>query len=196
MITKPGECVSVDKLESPTPGLIAQLKGIPTKMRYKVATIFVDHYSRLSYVHLQKTTNAEETIQAKAAFEQYARTHGVKILHYHADNGRFADNKFRASINNTQGQSLSFCGVNAHFQNGVAERRIRELQEHARTMLIHANSRWPSAINTNLWPYALRMANDIMNSTPNLKTGKIPLNVFSNSTIATNPKHWFPFGCP
>ena len=52
-ITHPGQCVSVDQLESSTPGLIAQMRGIPTKARYKVATVFVDHFSGLSYVHLQ-----------------------------------------------------------------------------------------------------------------------------------------------
>ena len=120
----------------------------------------------------------------------------MTVLHYHADNGRFADNKFRQAVNQVRGQTLSFCGVNAHFQNGVAERRIRELQDHARTMLIHSSKRWPTAINTHLWPYALRMANDIMNATPNLKTGGVPLNVFAGSGIASNPKHWYPIGCP
>ena len=196
LITKPGQCVSIDQLESTTPGLIAQLKGIPTKMRYKVATIYVDHHSRLSFVYLQKTTNAEETVAAKDAFERYAASHGVLVAHYHADNGRFADNKFKKSIEQSRGQTLSFCGVNAHFQNGVAERRIRELQDHARTILIHANTRWPMAINTHLWPYAIRVANDVLNSTPNLKTGNTPLNVFAGSTVATNPKHWYPLGCP
>jgi hypothetical protein len=110
-------------------------------------------------------------VRAKEEFERYAASHGVTVRHYHADNGRFADNKFRQAVA-SRGQTLSFCGVNAHFQNGIAERRIRELQEHARTMLIHANKRWPSAITTNLWPYAVRMANDILNATPNLKTGQ------------------------
>jgi hypothetical protein len=41
------------------------------------------------------------------------------------------------------GQTITFCGVNAHFQNAVAERRIRALQDQARTMLIHAQHRWP-----------------------------------------------------
>ena len=194
-ITKPGECVSIDQLESSTPGLIAQLRGMPTKLRYRVATVFVDHYSRLSYVHLQKSTSAEETIQAKEAFERFAASHGTKVLHYHADNGIFADNKFKEHVFRN-GQTLSFCGVNAHFQNGIAERKIRELQEHARTMLIHANRRWPSAVNTNLWPYALRMANDILNATPSVKGEEAPLNLFAQTTIATNPKHWYPFGCP
>ena len=62
--------MSIDQLESTTPGLIGQLKGIPTKLRYKVATVFVDHFSRLSFVHLQKTTSADETVLAKEAFER------------------------------------------------------------------------------------------------------------------------------
>jgi hypothetical protein len=195
VITQPGECVSIDQLESTTPGLIGQLRGTPTKARYQVATIFVDHATRFGYVHLQKSTSAEDTIQAKVAFEQQAANSGVKILHYHADNGIFADNKFRKAVADA-GQTLTFCGVNAHFQNGVAERRIRELQNHARTMLIHASNRWPSAITTNLWPYALRMANDILNDTPNLVTSKIPTNHFTRSNIAVNPKHYHTFGCP
>ena len=35
-------------------GFIAQLKGNLTKRRYKYATVFVDQYSDLSYVYLQK----------------------------------------------------------------------------------------------------------------------------------------------
>jgi hypothetical protein len=31
---------------------------------------------------------------------------------------------------------------------------------------------------------------------PNLKTGNTPLNVFAGSNLATNPKHWYPLGCP
>ena len=42
----PGECVSVDQMESTCPGIIAQLKGIPTKHRYRHVTVFVDHYTR------------------------------------------------------------------------------------------------------------------------------------------------------
>jgi hypothetical protein len=156
VLTRPGQCVSIDQLESTTPGLIAQLKGTPTTKRYKAATVFVDHYSRLSYVHLQKTTNADETIDAKESFERFARAHDIMVQHYHADNGRFADNKFREAVRQ-KGQTLTFCGVNAHFQNGVAERRIRELQDHARTMLIHANRRWPKAVDAGHMLYVWRM---------------------------------------
>jgi hypothetical protein len=96
----PGMCVSVDQLESPLPGFVGLLKGTLTRKRYKVATIFVDHFSDLSLVHLQSTTNIEDTLQAKHDFESYASTFGVSIQHYHANNGPFADNAWRQDILN------------------------------------------------------------------------------------------------
>jgi hypothetical protein len=78
-IRKPGQVVSVDQMVSQTPGLVAQMSGFLTKKRYKVATVFVDHYSNLSYVHLQCTTSAKETLEAKEAFERYAEQSGVTV---------------------------------------------------------------------------------------------------------------------
>ncbi|KAI2498353.1 hypothetical protein MHU86_16164 [Fragilaria crotonensis] len=114
-----------------------------------------------------KSTNADETLEAKLAFERYASKFKVQVKSYQADNGRFAENKFMAAVKEA-GQTITFCGVNAHFQNAVAERRIRTLQDQARTMLIHAQHRWPKAIDAHLWPYALRVANEIHNSTPTI----------------------------
>ena len=51
--TKPEECVSVDQMTSTELGFVAQLKGKVTKKRYCCATVFVNHYSRLRYVHPQ-----------------------------------------------------------------------------------------------------------------------------------------------
>jgi hypothetical protein len=141
----PGECISVDQLESTLPGFVAHLKGKLTRKRYKAATVFVDHKSRLSYIHLQESLTSKETVEAKHAFEAFARSFGIRIMHYHADNGRFADNLFLKDVA-TSGQTISFCGVNAHFQNGIAEKMIRDLQESARKQLLHAKSRWPTAI--------------------------------------------------
>jgi hypothetical protein len=121
--TSPGHCVSIDQFESPVPGMIAHVKGKPTTARYKCGTVFVDHYSDVTYVHFQKSTSATETIEAKEAFERWSESNGVKIKHYHADNGRFAENAFMNHIDKSN-QTISFCGVNAHFQNGRAERRI------------------------------------------------------------------------
>jgi transposase InsO family protein len=169
--------------------------GIPTNKLYKYATIFVDHYRRLGFIYLQQQLTSEETVNAKKAFKTYAATYGVKILHYHADNGRFADKAFRQAISE-KGQTISFCGINAHWQNGVAERRIRELQENANTMLLYAQRRWPDAINKHLWPYMLRMANNIHNNVPIKDEKDSPLEKFSGTKIAPHLRHFHHFGCP
>ncbi len=66
------------------------------------------------------------------------------------------------------------------------------------TMLIHAHHRWPSTITPNLWPYALRMANDTINVMPNLKfkDAWTPIKSFTGTKVASNPKHWHSFRCP
>ncbi len=46
-VTRPGECVSVDQMQSTQIGFVAQMKGKLTRQRYTAATIFVDHFSRL-----------------------------------------------------------------------------------------------------------------------------------------------------
>ena len=191
----PGDCVSVDLLESTTPGFIAQLKGGLTKQRYRAATVFVDHASRLGYVFLQKSLTSAETVQAKQAFEAFALSHGVSIKHYHCDNGRFADNEFIQAITESK-QTISYSGVNAHFQNGIAEKRIRDLQERARKQLLHAKSRWPSAIELNLWPYALRNANHLMATLPDNEDGSCPLERFTGSNVSPCIKSNHTFGCP
>jgi len=123
-VNKPGQCVSMDQMESRTPGFIGVLRGFLLKQRYTCATIFVDHYSDLTYTHLQRSTNMEHTLEAKRAFQAYTRRNGVNILHYHSDNGRFADKKFLQALAD-EDQTISFCAANAHFQNGKAEKRIR-----------------------------------------------------------------------
>jgi hypothetical protein len=92
--TKPGECILVGQMMSTEVGFFAQLKGKLTRKHYKCATVFVNHYSHLCFVHLQLDNKSNKTLAAKLAFEQYAAEHGVKVLHYHCDNGCFYDNAF------------------------------------------------------------------------------------------------------
>jgi hypothetical protein len=93
-------------------GFVAQLKGRLTKGRYRrVATIFVDHYSQIGYVHLQKDATSKETLKAKQPFELYARERGVKIKHYH---GCFIDNAWKEGLEQ-ENQGITYCGVNTHW---------------------------------------------------------------------------------
>ena len=123
--TKHGEVVFVDTMQSNELGFIAQAKGTLTTHRYKYATIFVDvdHFSHLRFIHLHCSNTSAEIVQAKQAFERFSYDHGVSIKQYHCDNGRFADKSFIAACK-AKGQCISYCGVNAHIQNGITERQL------------------------------------------------------------------------
>jgi hypothetical protein len=159
--------VSVDQLEPSIPGFIGQMTGRLTNQCIVASTVYVDHASDLSYDYLQTSMTSEETLKSKLAFEKFAASHGVNIKHYHAGNERFKDKLFSKSIEE-KGQTISFCGVGAHHQNGIAEKRIGDLQGRATTLLLHAQRRWPDAINTHLWTYAIRAANDSRNYAPKM----------------------------
>jgi hypothetical protein len=73
----------------------------------------------LSFVHLEKSATAEGTIEGKRAFEEYAANRGVMIHNYHADNGIFRAHKWVDTCK-SKGQGLTFAGVNAQHQNGMA----------------------------------------------------------------------------
>ncbi len=81
--TKLGETVSVNQMVSTEVGFFAQLKGQLTKKRYCCCTIFVNHYSRLRFVHHQVDDSSMETLTAKLAFKKFAAKQGVRISHYH-----------------------------------------------------------------------------------------------------------------
>jgi hypothetical protein len=206
----PGQVVSMDQLISPTPGFVPIHRGLPTNARYEGATVFVDHFSDFTYVHLMTKMDGDATVAAKLEFERVLNSYGVRVKHYHADNGLFDTKVFKASISKA-GQTLSFCGVNAHHQNGKAENRIKDVTENARTALLHAAHRWPKAIHASLWPAALKNYVNLRNSLPTKYTAaekkgrKIvqpatfvdsPLSLLSGTEVEPNLEHFHPFGSP
>jgi hypothetical protein len=92
-------------------------------------------------------------------------------------------------------QSITFYGFNAHFQNGIAEKIIRDLQEPARKQLLHANAIWPAASNTNLWTHTFRNTQHMRNLLPDSNDGTCPSERFSGVEVAPNLKENHTFGC-
>jgi hypothetical protein len=80
----------------------------------------------------------------------------------------------------SQPPMTTFCGVNAHFQNGIAERVIGDLLESARKQLLDARACWPAVVHFALWPYALRNAALLHNSLPVLEDGTSRLDIQLN----------------
>ena len=176
---RPGECVSVDHMVSTQQGFYTQSKGKLIIKRYRATSVFVDHFSRLQFVHLMQDLSSNKMVKAKLAFECFTTKHGVAIKHYHCDNGRFADNAFKLSCKQEQ-QQLTFCGVNAHCQNGIAEQAIGDLSKSAQKQLLHARHWWPAAVHVTLWPYGLCNAALLHNGLLTLKDGTSQLELFSS----------------
>ena len=95
-------------------------------MQINGATLFVDHYSDNVYVFLMRDLTLDKTILAKQAYERFLSNLGVTSKAYHADNGCFADKGFRDECTSCH-QVITFCGIGGYHQNGIAERKIKEL---------------------------------------------------------------------
>ena len=191
----PGKCVSMDQLISTQPGLIPQFWGHLTRDRIWAANVAVDHFTNVIKVALMKTTSQAETLDAKLATEKFFKDHGYDIERWHADNGRYAEVDFRDAVKE-QDQSIKYCGVGAHHQNGIVEAAIKRLTLRARTLLLHAKRYWPEAITTMFWPYALLAACDAHNNWSVDENGKTPMMKLLNLTIFPEMKFEHTFGCP
>jgi hypothetical protein len=107
------------------------------------------------------TTN--ETLLAKLAFEKLCAKTDCSVKYYQADNGQFSDNEFLATCNNVN-QTIEFCGVGAHHQNGIAKNRSKQQTQTARVLLLHGMRMWPQMADHIFWPFAIKAAAKRMKS--------------------------------
>jgi hypothetical protein len=99
----------------------------------------------------------EETLLAKSSFEWHASEGGVTIHSYCTDNGHFANSGFQQAIKDAK-QTITFCAVGTHHQNGIVERHIKELTLITCALLLPAKSQWPDYVTRMMWPLALKEA--------------------------------------
>lgn len=190
-----GANTSTDQMISPYGGLIPQLKGRLMRAKYYGATIFVDHHTDFTYVHLMRDTTGESTLEAKNAYERLMRRYGHKVLAYHADNGRYSENLFVGDIRD-KGQTITYCGVGSHHQNGISERRIKTLGEDATTSLAHGQHMWPEVVTKSFWPFAYKAACRTRNKFKLDTNGLSPEEKLAGVKSKRSVKHEHPLFCP
>jgi hypothetical protein len=168
---EPGECVSIDQYKCTTPGRLPTSYGKEQdSRRYTGGTIFVDHATSFVFINNQISAAAGETIQGKHKFEKFLDSFGVKVKSFRADNHPFNAQLFQDDLE-IQQQDITFSGVGAHFQNGVAERAQQTITYWARAMMMHQLLHWPDQFDPKLWPFALEQAAHLWNNMP--KQGSI-----------------------
>ena len=194
----PGDCVSTDQYVCKQPGRLSHTYGKEDEsLKYNGGTIYMDHGSRYVYLRNQISLAIGETLQGKHDFEGFAKTHGVKIKNIRADNKPFGSKEFLLDLK-LQDQEITFSGVGAHHENGVAERTLRTISSWARAMLMHQCLHWPSQFNVNLWPFAMEHAVYLWNNIPQMSHGLTPEEVFTgcktpNHDALLQARVW---GCP
>ena len=182
-------------LESPQVGFIAHMEVRLTKKRYRNATVFVDHFSYLKYVHCMSEITSEETIYAKKSFERHAADFNLRVENYQCKNGLFSDNAFVQPCKGMV-QGITYYGENTHSQNRRAEKSIRDPQTMARKIIRHAKGRWPEAIHLSMWRYALQMSVHVHNNFPNDADASSFLEAFARISVSPKSIHYHTFGFP
>jgi hypothetical protein len=182
----PGDGTSVDQIVLVQPGLIPQMAGFFASDWIWGTTIFCNHFSNFVYVHLMWNFTLEETLQAKRAYEKVLAQAGRRAKHYHADNGRSSDRSLHQDVDD-KGQSISFCGVGAHHQNGIIENRNKQLTLGARTLLMHGIRHWPQMVDTMFWPFAIKAMADRLNSLHMDDNGNTPESIMFEVNLDSIP---------
>jgi hypothetical protein len=164
---------------SATHGRLGHTKGKEAKSKqYTGGTLFVDHATQYVHCTHQVSLRVGETLKAKNSFEGWAKESGHKISHYHADNAPFRSAEFVHDCT-IKGQTMSYSGVGAHHQNGVAERSIQTITSWARAMMLHSIIHWPGEARLELWPMAMDQAIYLWNNSPKRGSRMAPTEVFT-----------------
>ena len=79
------------------------------------------------------------------------------MVAYKGDNGVYKSKAFKDDLVR-RGQTMTYSGVGAHAQNGVAERGIPTVVNSFRTMMLHQALLWSEHFDMRLWPFALSYA--------------------------------------
>ena len=156
----------------------------------KYFILFIDNYTRMTWVYFLKVKRHEETLEAFQVFKATAeKTSGHLIHHFRCDNGGSEyDNRFFLEFQSAEGISYEPAAPYTQNQNGVSERKILTLVKRARTMLLEAS------LPERFWADAVATVVYILNRSPTKAiTGKTPFEAW----FGRQPKlaHLRRFGC-
>jgi hypothetical protein len=131
-----------------------------------------------------------KNITGKVSIQKLCTKADCSVEHYQADNGCFSDNQFLAACNNLN-QTIEFCGVGAHHQNGIAKNRNKQLTQTARVLLLHGMRMWPQMVDQMSWPFAIKAAAERINSLHIDTEGHTPESKFYGVNIENIPVKTF-----
>ena len=86
--------------------------------------------------------------------------------------------------------------MGAHHQNGIAERKIKDITLISRTVFLHAIKYWPEYITIMMWPFADKCAQEQTNNLQMNMDLETPDMRFSGTkAVNVQVKHYHTFEC-
>lgn len=174
----PGDRVSSNGMKAGTPGCLMTTSGLPSSKRYRYCSFWVNHFSQFIYVMMHEMKRAEELLRSKLEFEDFASKYNINIKNIRADNVVYTAKCFKEACLKKQ-QSLTFCAVGAHWQNGIAERFIFSITQCACTILLQAMTHWPNVITEDMRPFAVCHAMTFHNASIRRDKNASPYQLFT-----------------
>jgi hypothetical protein len=86
--------------------------------------------------------------------------------------------------------------VGAHWQNSIAECFIGTITQWARTILLHAMTKWPSVVTEEMWTFALHHAVNFHNYSVHKQQTMMPYELFTGQTPSWSLSDFWVFGSP
>ena len=159
-------------------------------------TLYYDSSSTVMHCNHQVSLQAGDTIAGKHKVEEFYQSIGSPIQSFRGDNQIFNSAEFLDDCARSH-QTVNFCGVGAHHQNGVAERAIQTVTKWARTIMIDAAINWPDQADLSLWPMAMDHAVWMWNHLPKEGVGLSPLELATGIKSSHEElKRLHVWGCP
>lgn len=150
---------------------------IPNRQGYKYFLLFLDDYSRKTFVYLLKSKEDvyKNFVEFKQMIEKQMDVHINKLKS--DGGGEFKNQKFDKLCKKT-GMVQQFTAPRCPQQNGGPERLNRTIETMARCLLIE------SGLDLSFWPFAVLYAVFIKDRVPHKALdGAIPLEVFYDTVV-------------
>ena len=96
----PGEIAYTNIITSSVVSLIPQIVGFLASKKFHYTSFFINNTSNFTFVYCQESTLADDIILVKRACEAELREYRIEMRYYHADNGIYAVEQYKAKIEN------------------------------------------------------------------------------------------------